>query len=213
MARSLKAILNEANPNKLPTGAQQAKLGSMLGLVPRSIRATVVSHKIVLPDAAKAVAVLQAFSIAGTLTGALTPVKDGAVATGQVGMDAMGNILFATADAVTQADVVYLAQEGQVFEDFVPVTANVGTPLGGRAVQKLLEAESLAGTLTGVLTPIARGGTVATGQAASSLSGTGVNFFAANAVTKARIKYIAVPGVGSTGAALGTELDSETRDY
>lgn len=212
MSRSLKTILNEANANKLPSAAQQANLGSMLGLVARTIRAAVSSHKIVLPDDAKAVAVVAAFSTAGVLTGALSPTF-GAVTTGLVGVNNTGDILFATADAVTSADVVYLAMEGQVFEDYVPVVANSAAPLADRNISRLLEAESLTGTLTGALTVIARGGTVATGQAAASLTGAAVSFFAANAVTTARIKYIAMPGVGTARAPLGESLDEDDKGY
>ena len=68
--------------------------------------------------------------------------------------------------------------------------------LGGRAASVLLDVEALVGAVTGAKTPATRGGAAATTLCAITELGTGVLFNAAtDAVTSARIRYIAQPGV------------------
>ena len=122
-----------------------------------------------------------------------------------------GNIVFAAADAVTTAEVTYVPVEGDIIEDaIVTVATNVGTLLSSRAAVVLLEIEALAGTSVGAKTPVARGTTPSAGQAAINDAGTGVVFAAADAVTSARIKYVATPGVGSADASAVSNLVVES---
>jgi hypothetical protein len=213
MGRSLRTILNESNPNKLPSATQAARLGSALALLPRCVKSAVTSHQIVLPDNAKAVAVLRAFSAAGTVTGNLVPVTTAAPTTGQVGVGTDGDLVFAAADAVTQAEVVYVQVEGDVVEETVPVVSNVASLTAGRKGILLISATATAGTSLGAKGILARGTAATAGNAALNLLGTGVAFFGADAVTQATIKYIATPGEGSAKDAIGTNLDDTSFQF
>jgi len=208
--RSLRNILDEGNPNKMPSGAQLARLGSAVALVPRRIRAAVVANTLALPDNAKAEAILNGFVVAGGTTGPVTPVLGAAPATTEVGISLTGDIVFQATDAVTEAEVVYLAQEGDVVEEMLVVAADSASLASGRKAIRLLEAESLEGTTVGALAVEARGAAPGAGEASQDLDGAVVSFNAGDAVTRARVKYIALPGAG-TKAAIGTNLDSADR--
>lgn len=218
MTRLLRDALDEANPNKIATELQVAKVGSGLALTPRFIDAAVdpANDSIILDERAKAAQVIRAYASAPAGVDYLTPVlPEGAVAAGQVVVTPTGDILFAAADNVTQAEVLYVAVEGEVFEDVVVVDAG-GTDAGlfaqGRHGVVLLEAEILAPVgVAGAAAVQARGTAApAAGQAALLTDGTGVQFAAADAVTSARLRYIATPGVGNGPApAFGTRLDTE----
>lgn len=196
MSRTLHTILNEGNLNRLGNAARDAQLGTLLGLTPKLIYSAVATNTLVLPDDAKCAAILRCYVTAGTTTGYMTPTNLATPTTGLVGISATGNILFAAADAVTAAQVIYVSHEGVVREEIVSVATNVGTLLGSRQSMLLLEAESLAGTLTGDFTVTARAATPTTGLAALGLTGKTVVFAAADAVTSARIKYVEFPVSG-----------------
>lgn len=208
MPRTLKTILNESNPSKLGAAGQCAKMGTLLALSPRYVDSAVASHVLTLPEAARAIHILHCYATAGTVTGQMTPIdNDGAPATTEVAVTPTGNIIFQATDAVTAAEVLYLMCEGAIYEETVVVATNVGTLLGSRSGRLLLEATALVGTTTGAETIVARGTTPATTQAALNDAGTGVVFAAADAVTRATIKYIAAPGIGSEDTAVVPELD------
>lgn len=211
MSRTLRYILNEANPNRLGNALQLARFGDFLARAPRTIRATVSSNKIVLPDNAKCERVLACFVTAGTVSGWFEPIHDSTPATTRVSPNAQGDIVFLSTDAVTEAEVTYLPYEGEVVEETVVCSASLALASGGRRVQLVLEAEALAGSVTGVKTINDRAASPATTTANANLLGTGVQFNnGTDAVTRARIKYIAMPGVGSAKGALGANLDSST---
>lgn len=210
MGRTLKEIANGGDTNRLGFAAQAGRLGSAVALIPRSYKGAVASHVMTLPATARARTVIAAFVTAGTVTGHMTPVPGGAPTTGQVGVTAVGNIIFATADAVTAAEVVYLTHDGEIIEEIVPVVSNVATPSGARGLSLLLEAEAKTGSVTGSKTIDFRAASITTGEAGINLLGTGVTFASADAVTLARIKYIATPGVGTAKPAIGTNWDQDT---
>ena len=197
--RSGKSVLNEANPNRLAGECQRSKLGTLLSNGVAFVRGAVASHIMVLPENQKAAAVISGYSNAGSTTGKLAPTT-GSITTGLIGINAVGDVLFASADVVTEAEVRYLPVEGVVYEETVSVASNIGAPLASRKGLVLLSATSTAGTLTGALTVVARGGTPTTGQVALTATGT-VAFAGADAVTRATIKYIATPGFGSEPVA------------
>lgn len=199
MARTLKTILNEGNPNKLGAAAQASRLGTLLGVTRYFARLTPVSNVITPPDGARplnAAAVLQAFAAVGTVTGALTPVS-AAPATTEIQVRPNGTLALFATDAVTAVDLEWFAVEGDVVEEVVQVVSNVGTLLQSRAARQLLEVEALTGTVAGPKGVLARGAAATTTNCALNVAATGVAFFAADAVTSARVKYIATPGVGS----------------
>lgn len=206
MARSLRDVVDEGNPNKVDTALQSARAGLILALSPRLVKAAVVAGILTLPENARAAAILAATVTAGTTLGPKTPVVPAASATGipattNVTTSPEGHISFNVAtDAPTAAEVVYIQEEGDIIEEVIAVVpgTGVGTPLASKNVRRLLEATQLAGTVTGSCTVDQRGFAVATTRhAAASASGASIQFLVADAVTSARVKYIATPGVGA----------------
>lgn len=212
--RSLRAIANEGNPNKVPNVFSAGRLGNLMASCLRVLRVTVATNVATLPETAKAAALLGAYATVGTTTGQATVVAPGATpATGEAAINATGDVAFAGVDAVTEAEIVYLAlADGQVIEEVVDVATNVGTPLGSRKAAILLEAEALVGTSTGAKTVAVRGSTPGAGAAAVTDTGT-VEFAGADAVTSARIKYVAFPGDGATPNSAAVDLDTEDRRF
>lgn len=220
--RSLRDILNEANPNKTDTGLQLARAGSLLARVPRFIKAAVATGILSLPENARASAILAARVTAGTTLGPKNVVVPAASASGvpattNVTTSPEGHISFNVAtDAPTEAEVEYLPEEGDVVEEVIVVVpgTGVGTPLSSRKARRLLEATALVGTVTGACVVDQRGFTVATTKHAAAKEDGTIQFLAADAVSSARVKYIAIPGVGNgTRAALGTNLDTADKTF
>lgn len=199
--RTIQAVLDEANPTRSPEAQHQALLGSALALAPRFVKALVVANVLALPDAAKAARVVRAFATAGGAPGMLAPVTpEGAVAAGQVGVTPTGDILFAAADAVTAAEVVYEPlEEGGVFTDAVDVAASAATLLQGRGAQQLLSVEVTTGVVLGLKTIDARGSAApAAGEVALTADGLGLVFNVADVIAgKATVRYASTPGQGA----------------
>lgn len=209
MARSIQTILNESNPNKAPDALHGVLVGTALAIVPRYVQATVTSHTLTLPNNAKCAAVIAAYSMAGTLTGRLTPVKGSTVATTQVGISVTGNILFATADAVTSAEVIYMPQEGDTVTESIPVTsAGVGTPLASKAACILISANLTTGSSTGAKTVVSRGSSPSAGEACVSNTGL-ISFNSTDAGASggyATVTYVARPSAGDATDSLVDRL-------
>lgn len=214
MSRSIKDVLNESNPNKLPNAMQALPAGNAFGLLPRYARVAVVSNVATLPEDAKAAQILSAFVVAGTLTGQLTVVKQGTTpTTGNVAVNVAGNIAFASADVVTSADIWYVPIEGTIYEDEIVVASSSAVLPFGRAGIQLLSANILAGLSLGTKTILARGATPSAGQVALNLAGTSVVFNASDVVAgRVRVRYVSAPGIGtntpkSINASLSTQVD------
>lgn len=215
MSRSLRAIINEGSQGKVGAALQQSRLGQGLGVVPRTVRLAVASHIMTLPENARCARILRGYKTAADTPGEVTPLVSNASlsSAGDAAPNAIGNILFLAGDAVTQAEIVYVPYEGEIVEDIVDVVSDDATLLSSRAAQLLLEAEGLAGSIASK-TVVARNTTSPTaGQASLLANGTTVRFAAADSVTRARVRYIALPGVGGQPGPFGTDLDAETRDY
>jgi hypothetical protein len=213
MSRSLRTILNEGNPNKVGDALHALPAGSALALIPRTVRGAVVADILVLPSTAKCAVVLSAFAVAGGATGQLAPELAGATpAAGEAAPSVTGDVEFAAADAVTEAEVIYLAFEGTVFSDLISVDAGgteQGSLLQGRRAAVLLSAEALTGGAPGVDAVAARGTTPGAGEAVIAADPTLIEFAAADAVTSATVTYVAQPGA----AAVGLVLDSDTQAF
>lgn len=207
---TLQAVLNRANPNTDASAAQLVRLGDALAAAARTRRLTVDANVATLPNEAKAAQVLYAFAAAGTATGVLTPVDAFTTpAAGQIAVDANGNLEMAAADAITLLDVTYISVEGQVFTETVEVVANSGTLLSSKASAQLLAVNRDVGTATGPATIAARGSAPGAGSAALADDGLSVAFNAADAVTRATITYIAIPGVGDAATSVDANLRSQ----
>lgn len=193
MSRSLRDALNESNPNKLPDGCREVRLGNALGLTVLTVVGKTVGTVLPLPDGARARFVAGA-GVNRTTGAAVTPT-----------IDALGNLVFAAASTDDVCEGHYVAFEGDVREAEISVVASTGVgklPSGVFGAQ-LLEVEALEGTSTGSKTVIARGGTPAAGEVALNFDGNTINFLAADAVTKARVKFIAQPEVTVAQALAG----------
>lgn len=198
MSRTIKDVLDESNPNKLPSGAQIAKLGTALSLLVRFIAASVTANVMALASDAKARFGLFAFATAGGSTGLKTFVP-GAPAAGQFSIDAKGDIIFAGADAVTAAEVSYLPMEGEVFTEDLTVTASAAALSSGRGAVLLISAEVLTGIIPGAKTVTTRATAPAAGEASIDTLGTSIAFNAADVVAgTCRVTYIVTPGTGGT---------------
>lgn len=200
MTRALETVLDEANPNKMDSAQQLLKAGQAYGQIAMFKSGAVTSNKMALPEGQKATQITRAYSRAGTLTGYLTPVAPETVpTTGQVAVNANGDIVTAAADAVTQLEVEYIPVEGQILEDTVAVAASVATLPQSRRGQVLVSVSVVTGVIPGAKTVVARGTAAPTaGNCALSVLGTTVVFNAADVVAgTALIRYAAVPGVGS----------------
>lgn len=213
MSRSSAAIYNEGNLSKLSSIAQVSRLGDILSLAPKFVRAAVSANVLSLPEGSRALVVTSAYAVTGGATGQLTPVLPGSTpAASQVSVDAAGNVLFAAADAVTEAEVTYVEAEGQLFEETVTVASDLAQLVGEKRAVVLVEVEATAGTAVGAKTIVARGTAPAAGEAAINDLGQ-VAFNAADAVTQARVKYIATPGVGAANKAVSTDLEVEDKEF
>jgi hypothetical protein len=198
---TLRQALTNSNPNSTDAALQALDAGLAMLALPRTYRGAVTGHKIVLPESGKAARILHCYGM-GTTSGFKTPLAVGsntAPATTECSVNGQGDITFAPADAITTAFVVYVPFQGyDVFEETVVVAAHLGTLLGSRRAAVLLGATSLAGTLTGVFTPVNRGAAPTTGLANISVADDSkIQFAAADAVTLATVRYLAVPGVGT----------------
>lgn len=193
--------LNKGSASSLAVAGQLIPFGEAFSILPRTTRGVVTSHKLTLPEDGKAALLLAAYGM-GTTSGWKTVLAFGsnaAPATTEVRVDGAGDILFAAADAITAALVRYIPVEGEVWEDVIDIAANVGTFLGSRRAQMILSATRLVGTATGVSTPVHRPATPTAGQVAiSATDDSQVAFPAADAVTRATVRYLAIPGVGAT---------------
>lgn len=212
--RPLRDVLDESNPNKTADANRLLRAGSAAALLPRTARVVVVAGTGVglLPELAKAAQILRCYVSAGGVTGYFTPLKgDATPATTQVAISPTGDLLFLAADAVTEAEVVYVGDEGEIFEDVLVVAgSNATLPLGRRAV-RLLSAEVLTGLVLGAKAIDDRGTAAGAGEATLSVTGAIAQFNATDVVAgTARVRYIAFPGDGTgTPEPIGAVLDTD----
>jgi hypothetical protein len=198
---TLRESLTKSNPNSLAADFQALDGGLAMLALARTYRGAVTGHKIVLPESGKAARILHCYGM-GTTSGFKTPLAVGSntgPATTECSVNGQGDITFASADAITTAYVVYVPYQGyDVFEETVDVATHLGTLPGSRRAAVLLSSTSLVGTLTGALTPVNRGAAPTTGLANISVADDSkIQFAAADAVTRATVRYLAVPGVGT----------------
>lgn len=199
MARTIKDVLNESNPNKLPSGAQIAKLGSALALEPIFIDSAVTSDTIVLPADAKASLGLTGFASVAGSTGALTFAAGGSPAAGQFSISASGDLVFAAADAVTQAEISYFPFEGEVITETVTVDASSAALPSGRKAICLISASVVLGIAPGAKLVVARDTAPAAGEASINAAGTAVDFNVGDVIAgSALLTYVITPGSGGT---------------
>lgn len=195
MSRSLKAVANEGDPNKIGNVALAVGMGNALALGNMSLRAAVTASKITLPDNAKAQNLVRVFVTAGTVTGVFSAVV-GVPATTQASIDALGNIIFFATDAVTFAEVAYNIIEGDVITSTVTADATGLALVGGSGQARQLLSATAAGASRVVL---ARAAAPAATDAAINLLGTGVKFNVADAGKSCVLTFVEFPAVPVLG--------------
>jgi len=147
-----------------------------------------------------AAVVNRATSLAGTVTGELTPSTFGATpTTGQVAVAPNGDIVVLGTDAITSVDVKYTPEVCDIIERTLTVVSNAATfdttdPELANGVLLLREAEALAGTSTGKKIVLVPAASCAASRACLSVDKTKVILNATDAVTKVRVKLAVVPG-------------------
>ncbi len=204
LANSLKAQMDNGNPNTLASALQKMRIGSqlracktrLLKQVPVASGVQLATLQVVkLPEDAKACTIFRATARAGGVTGELAVQTFGTTpATGQIAVAPNGDIVVLAADAITSLDILYEPEPHDVVEyiGLVPATGVVAIPAPALAlgVVGLIEAEVLAGAVTGnkiVLVPAA--GLPATTKATLDLAKANVSFNnATDAPTSVRIK-------------------------
>ena len=217
--------MNRANPTTVANYLRKVRVGDLLA-------GNVVQHRrrinmdalgvsaynlatldtLVLDPSSRATSIYRATSRAGGVTGELAVVAYGATpTTGQIAVAPNGNIVTLATDAITDVDITYAPERGDVIESVFPVTAVVLTlPTSGhyaRGVVLLLEAEALEGAVVGKKIVLVPGTAPATLQARLNVAKTQVLFNAAtDAVTRARIKCLI--GTEFDLAAILTDTDS-----
>lgn len=202
MSRPVETVIDEGNPNALPTGVQQAKGGKALRLNSAHIaQGTVTANVLALPQNARAAALLSVYSRVGGVTGYLGfAERESTPGAGNAAVDPEGNVEFAAADAVTNAEVVYIPAEGDVVSEQIAVPASgIGAFLQAREGVILLAATLLTGAAPGVKTVDTRGAAPAAGEAALSDLGQPI-FLAADVGAgggTANVTYVARPNVGT----------------
>ena len=208
MTRSLVAILNEGNPNKVPNALAELPAGQAFTLIPKHYKGAVASNVLVLPEAAKAVALIYALKATGTDPTWAAPVLPNAtLATDQARVGPTGNIEFFATDAVTAAEVIYLAADGYVREDEILVVAGTGIGTLDTDAFLILSATVTEGTALGAKTVVPRTTAApSAGQVGLNMNGTTVNFAVADAVTRATVRYIARAAV-TVNASLQKQLN------
>ena len=208
MSRSLFNVFNESNPNKTADAGKLLGMGEAIKLIPAYFTGTVVANELQLPANAKAAAILSCFRLAGAATGYAAPVlPTDVLATDQCKISATGDIRFFGTDAVTSAEVVYVARDGEIYTETITAVASSATLPQGKRGTTLLSARVVTGLIPGAKGILQRGATATAGNAALSVDGLSIAFNAADVVAgTVEVSYIAAPGVGVAPASVAAKL-------
>ncbi len=211
MARTIKDVLNDSNPNSLPNAMQALPAGNAMALGTAYVRGAVATNKLTLPEGAKAAQATRVFAIAGTSTGyKLVAKQEATPAAGSCAINATGDIVFASADGVTSAEAYYMPLEGKVVTEALPVVGSVATIPQGCAGAILLEASVTSGVTLGAKAVQPKGTASASGQAELALNGLTIVFNSADVVAgMCLVKYVQIPGIGTAAPSVSQNLASE----
>jgi hypothetical protein len=228
MATSFKQQLDKANPNQLADFLREMGFADFVQAMPVQLnkKSVVVGanangniaavHIYKTPDGQKAAMILRCTGRAGTVLNEFAPQAYGTTpATTQCAVTPCGDIAFVAADAVTDFDVWYLPQKGEVVEfegNLATGVLTIPPQYVARGVMLLMEAEITAGTVTGkkgILVPLASGGAglPAAGRAQLTSNKSTVSFNdGTDAGTKAKVKILVAPATD-----LAAKLASDAR--
>ena len=216
MASTIKAELDKANPVNTPDLFRLSKVGSGLAVSARYFSdtiAVVTANILTLPATAKGMQIIWCYARAagapGEIAVAAAETTPGA---GNCARNQIGDVEFAAADAVTEAEVIYIPVEGDLVTETIPVTAGGAGTFNGTKRGLLLMSATLnaPGAAPGVKIVNDRATASAAGNCALTLLGTGVTFNAADctAACTADVTYYAAPGIGNQENGLGARLDT-----
>lgn len=223
---SLASAIDKGNLNNLASYLQSVRLGQLLQCAIAQTRRTVSpntasTNPYILAtlqatrlNEVPAAAILRATVKAGGVTGELAVKLFGVTpATTEIAVAPNGDIVTLAADAITDMDVVYIPEVGDIFEVTlaVPTTGILALPAGVTALKPILlcEAELLTGAVTGkkiILVPA--NSNPATGKANLSLPKTSVYFTAADVGASggtARLKFLVKSNVDAAALLAATE--------
>lgn len=214
---TLRERLNAAAPNTLADKLAKLGMGDVMAqcipqqLVKKDPAASsyqlATLEAVGLSDFSRAATILRAFARAGGVTGELTVKLPGVTpATGEIAVAPNGDIVVLAADAITSLDVLYMPEALDVYEVELPVASNdIVLPTSFGTVLRLLEVEALTGGVVGKNKIIAAGArSVTTTQVNLKADKTTVQFVAADAVTKARVKFGVAPAADRNTKLLAT---------
>lgn len=207
MSLSLQDVLNQANPNTLPDGFRLTRIGDALRSIPTSLYNQVPAlapgeqpatlQVVKLPNGGKATDIVFAYARGATAPGPLT-VAAYPPAAGEIAVAPNGDICVLTADAITNLDFQYIPAKAEEWELEAPVAANVLTipaVLVARGVLLAVEVEATVATSGGFKRVMPPATVVAAGQCALNDAKDEIAFFAADAVTSARVILLLAPTV------------------
>lgn len=189
MSRTIRTVLDEANPNKLADALHALPAGTALGLLPRTEVLPVVAG--IATPSVPAAMVAQAYSRNGGiyLNGTAPETVAGA---GQITTTPDGRL--SVDPACTEVEATYIAVEGVVVTETLQVTGSTATFLAGKHSQKVLSVNVDAGIIPGGKTLVTRGTPPAAGEAALIGSGAGLILNAADVVNgQVTVTYVALP--------------------
>jgi len=209
--KTLKDVLNDANPGSIESAMQKARFGdvmrqSVLVQLRKNVPAADPSQLATLkscglPQACRAASITRAYARAGGATlGLLSPQAFGATpTTGQIAVSPNGDIVTLGTDAWTDLDVLFQPMKGDVIQLTLSAASNaavlpaVATTPG---VALLIAATVVAGTSTGAKIIVANSNSnPSAGQACLNLACSQVLFNSGDAVTSVTLTLLLASAV------------------
>lgn len=202
MSRTLRTVLNEANPNKIADALHALPAGEALGLIPSNIVVTPVAGVVAMPVPVVGVIFAWDRTNGVELTSGAPNVPAGA---GNYAQMADGSV---TVDpACLSAELTYLAAEGTVVTETLQVVASAAAFLSNKHGVIVTAASLTAGIALGPKAVASRGTAPAAGSVALNGQGNGVAFNAADVVNgQCTVSYVARP-VRSVAEALNGQTN------
>lgn len=209
-------FLNRVNPGSYQLGLKAIALGSLMagqfvqtarqintvGMTGMNCLATLNEYI----GAASAGFIHRAYARAGAVTGELVVVAYGTTpASGQIAVAPNGSIVTLLTNALTDLDVVFTPERGDVLEFVLPVLSNSLSLAGVTGASTLLSVTALAGVSLGSKVVLIPGAAPAAGQTSLNVAKTAVAFAAADAVTRARVRLLVKSAADLTSFLTATD--------
>jgi len=200
MPRTLRSVLNEANPNKTSSAMQSLPAGEAFNAGLTSAVTYPAVAGVVNPLTPMAI-ILTAWNATGGVP--LTVITTGAVAgAGQASIMPNGTV---TVDpACLSVELTYKASEGVIVTETIQIAASVGTFLAGKRAKIVTAATVVTGVAPGPKGVTVRAVAPAATKVALNGAGTGILCNAADVVAgTVTVSYVAWPTVSVAQALAG----------